>query len=341
MSEPDVSVLIPARNAARTVEVALESVLRSRDVHFEIVLLEHRSDDDTGSRVERMMRRDARIRMIPVPDDVKLGGLLDKGRHYCRAPLIARFDADDLMHPHRLREDLRVLHEDASLAVVSSRSKLFPRGLASPGFAAYVDWQNAQLSHDDHQRELWIEQPLCHPAATFRADVVDEVGGYREGPFPEDYDLFLRLMVQGKRFLKRPQVHHGWREHEKRATWTDPRYARDAFARLKAAALIEKFNVDKRPVIIAGGGKEGGRIGRYLVELGVQPATYVDVSEKRIGRIRHGAKVFAANALGELGEEFPNAFCIGAVGTSGARGIVRAQLKMSGFIEGENAVIIA
>ncbi len=335
------SVLIPARNAAATVEVAVESVLRSRDVNYEIVLLEHRSEDDTRARVEKIMRRESRIRIFPVADDVKLGGLLEKGRHYCRAPLIARFDADDLMHPHRLREDLQAFQDNELVSVVSSRSKLFPRGLASPGFATYVDWQNAQLSHEDHERELWIEQPLCHPAATFRAAVIDEVGGYREGPFPEDYDLFLRLMVNGKRFLKRPDVHHGWREHEKRATWTDPRYARDAFARLKAAALVEKFHVNKRPVIIAGGGKEGGRIGRYLVELGVQPAAYVDVSEKRIGRIRHGAKVFSAAALNELREEYANAFCIGAVGTSGARGVVRTQLARSGFIEGENAVIIA
>jgi len=338
---PDVSVLLPARNAQATLEVALQSVLRTRDVDFEVVLLDHRSDDDTRVIAEGIAVADKRVRVVRVDDDVKLGGLLEKGRHFCQAPLIARFDADDVMHPHRLREDVRALDDDGDLSVISCRSKLVPYGLASPGFEKYVAWQNAQLSVVDHAREMWVEQPVCHPAATFRASALDDVGGYRDGVFPEDYDLFLRLTVAGHHMRKRPVVHHGWREHPQKATWTDPRYARDTFAMLKAQALVATYSVDKRPVIVAGAGKEGGRIGRFLLAEGVQPTAYVDVSDKRIGRIRHGCPVHPVDELKSLKEQWPNAFFIGAVGTAGLRPEVRAQLTAAGFVEGVDAVVVA
>ena len=92
---------------------------------------------------------------------------------------------------------------------------------------------------------------------------------------------------------------------------------------------------------IAGAGKEGGRVGRVLLALGRAPDLYFDVDPKRIGRVRHGARVIAAAGLGAHRAREPRGVVIAAVGTSGTRTIVRSQLAQAGFVEGETAFVVA
>jgi Glycosyl transferase family 2 len=64
------SVLIPARNEERTIGAALQSVLASRGVEFEVVVLDDHSDDATADVVLAIMERDQRVRFLegqPLP----------------------------------------------------------------------------------------------------------------------------------------------------------------------------------------------------------------------------------------------------------------------------------
>lgn len=331
---------MPARDAGATLARAMRSVRASRDVALELVVVDHASTDETRVLAEDAARHDPRVRVIAAPRALGLGGALTLGLADCRAPLVARMDADDVMHPARLAEDVAYLAANPHVDVVACRARLFPARAVGQGMRAYVAWQNAVLTADDHAREVWIEQPVCHPACTFRKRVLEDVGAWRDGPFPEDYDLFLRLARARAVVEKRPAFHHAWRVHANQATRTDPRYARDRHAELKARALRDRFALVERPVFVAGAGKEGGRIGRALIACGVAPARYFDVSPARIGRIRHGAPVDDAAELARAREESPESFVIGAVGTSGARGIVRDALMRAGYVEGASFVVV-
>jgi glycosyltransferase involved in cell wall biosynthesis len=339
LNQPDVSVLLPARDAEATLGVALASVLKSFDVALEVVLVDHGSVDATRAIAEAV--GDDRVRVIAVDGALAFAEALEIGRGCCRAPLIARMDADDLMHPRRLSADRKALLASAELSAIACRVRPFPRRALGSGMRPYLLWQNGCLTAEDIAREIWVEQPLCHPATTFRATALDAVGGYRAGDFPEDYDLFLRLHLGGHLMAKRTAVHHGWRERPDRTTWTDPRMSRDALARRKAEAAIAHFHLASRPVFIAGAGKEGGRIGRALAAAGVTPTRYFDVSARRIGSVRHGVPIEAAAALGAFHAQSPDAFLICAVGTSGSRAIVRAQATASGFVEPETMICVA
>ncbi len=331
-----VSVLLPVRNAAATLPVALRSVLRSRGVELEVVVVEHASDDASPEIAARFAARDTRVRVVTAGRDVDLAGALALGRRACTAAFIARMDADDVMHPDRLAADAAHL-ERSDAAAVACRVKLLPRSTARGALASYVAWQNASITAEDHAREIWIEQPLCNPATTFRASAFDAAGGWRTpADGPEDYDLFLRLVAAGGALEKRPAVHHGWRRHP----LTTTRFSRDALAALKARALVARFGLAARRVVVAGAGKEGGRIARALIAAGARPAAFVDVAVRRIGRLRHGVEVLPASSLASL-HASGGVFLIGAVGTSGARGVVRAQLAGAGFVEGVDCVVVA
>lgn len=339
-NEPDLSVLMPARDAAGTIGRSLASVLASEGVSLECVVVDHGSVDDTRAIVERAARL-GDVRVLSAPRELPFAEALERGRRSCRAPVVARMDADDLMHPRRLARDLALLRDKPDVDVTACRVRPFPLVGLGAGMRMYLAWQNHVLSPAAHARETWIELTVCHPSATFRNDAVTRAGGYRHGDFPEDYELFLRLLARGAVVEKRPEVDLAWRQSRGSATKVDPRYSRDALARAKAMHMVPRFSLVERPVFVCGAGKEGGRIARALSSFGVRPARFFDVSDKRIGRERYGAPVLHSRALADERRALPGAFCIAAVGTSGAREIVREAMRSAGFVEGEDAVVVA
>ena len=190
----------------------------------------------------------------------------------------------------------------------------------------------------EHKKEIWIEQPLCNPATTFRRAAIEAVGGWRARSWPEDYDLFLRLVTAGHALIKRPVIRHAWRQHFGQLTRTvKATVTRDALAACKAHFLVPAFGLRERRVVLVGAGKEGRRMSRALRGEGVVVGAFVDVDPKKLGREVHGCVVQPAPTFARQ----PGDFLLGCVGTSGARGAVRAWFDDVGCVEGRDGVVVA
>ena len=127
--------------------------------------------------------------------------------------ILARMDVDDLMQSGQIRRAHGDVTVSLMAAVVSLKWSISSR--SSGRYVTYMAWQNKIQNPKDHEREIWIEQIICQPAATMRQTALNRIGGYRDGPFPEDYDLFVRLHVVGYHFYKRGCAGHYWRRHSK------------------------------------------------------------------------------------------------------------------------------
>ena len=67
---PVVSVIVPARNEAHNIERCVRSLLNSRWPSLEVLVVDDRSEDATGTLVRALAEKDARVRVIdgaPVP----------------------------------------------------------------------------------------------------------------------------------------------------------------------------------------------------------------------------------------------------------------------------------
>src|SRR3954451_23638014 len=103
--KPLVSVLIPARNEERSIRAAIESVLSSRDVDLELIVLDDHSEDGTV-RIVREMARDPRLRLEQAPE-LPPGWCGKQFACYTLAGLASRellvfLDADVRLEPHGL-----------------------------------------------------------------------------------------------------------------------------------------------------------------------------------------------------------------------------------------------
>ncbi|MFW6050904.1 MAG: glycosyltransferase [Myxococcota bacterium] len=333
--EPLVSVLLPYRDAVGTLGVALESVLAEREVPLELVAVDDGSTDGGAALVEAWARKDARV--VPVRGAGRgIAEALALAARAARAPLLARMDADDRTLPGRFAAQVAHLRRNPSLGVVGTRVEPFPAGAAGDGLRRYIAWQNDLVDPDDHDRDLFVESPLCHPSVLMRRDAYASVGGYRDGPFPEDYDLWLRLHAGGWRMAKVPRVLLQWRHANGRLTFRDPRYAPSRFRELKAEHLAQRVQAWEAPVTVWGAGPTGKRLARALEHRGILLRRFVDIDPRKIGGRARCRPVVSPDALRPERDRV-----VVAVGARGARALIRRDLMGRGFAELQHFICAA
>ena len=327
LMKPAVSVLLPVYNAAGTLPDAVRSLLGQTLLNLEVVAVDDGSTDGSSDILASLAGEDPRVRVIRTENRGVLQAL-NTGLAHCRADLIARMDADDLCHPRRLDLQSDWMQGHPETSVLSCRVEMFPRDGLLGGMLRYEEWLNGFTDHEDIVRNFFVESPFAHPTVMLRRAEVVEMGGYQEHGWPEDYDLWLRYLVRGCRFAKLPQTLLAWRHTPQRLTFSDSRYSLENFLRAKAHYLATLLAGQNRPVWLWGAGQMGRRLLKHLLREEVPIEAIVDIDPRKIGTVRRGIPVVPRPAL--IGKDV---FVIGAVGSVGARGLIRDCLTGIGRTE--------
>ncbi|RQX71333.1 glycosyltransferase, group 2 family protein, partial [Toxoplasma gondii CAST] len=157
---PTVSWLIPVRNGAKTVVDAVRSACMQAHCppgFFDLVVVDDASTDETVSLLwslsrlgnsklhaeksaSREQREAARIlateisfpesvvvplRIVCLPTQHGVSGALREGLKFCRGEFVARLDADDIAHPHRLFTQVSFMWRHPEVAVCGSAFATF------------------------------------------------------------------------------------------------------------------------------------------------------------------------------------------------------------------------
>ena len=323
---------MPCYNVSRTLDEALESMLSQTLSDIEVVAVDDGSTDDTPHKLAGWQARDRRVRIIPKPH----GGIikaLNAGLGECQSAIVARMDADDRSHPERLAEQMAYLDENPEAAVVGCLVSGFQHARVSEGFSISNEWLNSLVMDEDIRREIFIESPLAHPSVAFRKEAVMAVGGYQEYGWPEDYDLWLRLYLDGAIFGKVPRLLFEWREYPERLTRTDSRYSLENFLRAKAHYLARGPLKGRDGVILWGAGMVGRRLSKHLLRQGCPLAAFIDIDPRKIGSTRRGLPILPPEELMSCWERYDNPALLACVGARGARELIREKLESFGLRE--------
>ncbi|MBW2240611.1 MAG: glycosyltransferase family 2 protein [Deltaproteobacteria bacterium] len=333
--EPLVSVLLPFRDAAKTVEAAVRSVLRQSEARLECIAIDDGSRDDGPGRVAALAASDSRIRLLRA-DRLGLVPALTRGVSACRGPFIARMDADDWMRRRRLARQLEALEANPGLGAVGCHVRIFPRETLSDGMRKYEAWLNSLETETDIHRNAFIECPIAHPTWLVRRGLLGETG-YRDNEWPEDYDLLLRWREAGHRLGVVPERLHGWRDGPDRLSRRSPRYRPDRFVACKASFLARGFLAGRNDYILWGFGDTGRALSRELRGHGKHPSAIIELHPGRLGQRIHDAPVVAPEALPSL----PRLPLLVSVAGAGPRAEIRAALAEMGFEEAQDFLCTA
>ncbi len=186
--QPLVSVIIPTYNRAHLLDRTLASVLDQSYRHFELLVVDDGSQDDTAGLVTG--HADPRIRYLRQTQNLGAGAARNRGIREARGEFIAFLDSDDNWFPDKLAQQLAVFAR-------------LPRrvGLVYGGVEAVLECGGRRIDVPTHRGNLlkaMLVRNVIHGGgsnAMIRRSVVATVGGFDEQLLAlEDYDFFMRIV---------------------------------------------------------------------------------------------------------------------------------------------------
>ena len=299
---PKVSILLPYRNSEKTIHQCLKSI-KNQDFHdWEALLVNDCSCDLSFEIVNSLSQKDPRIRSLQAERPCFVTAL-NYGISKARSKIIVRMDSDDLMHRNRLSIHFEYLKRNPEIGLVSSKVKHISNAKSnfnSQGYAEYVKWTNQILSHQQILLNQFRESPFAHPSVTYRKILIEKYGGYRNGNFPEDYELWLRWLSKGVKMEKVNQILVDWFDSKERMSRTSPRYSKDAFQKIKSIYLrtwIKQTFGDSKKITAWGCGKVAKKQATYLFENGINITSFYEVDFKKIGHDFLNAPILPIDAI--------------------------------------------
>ena len=126
ISQPAVSVCMPAFHAGETIGAAVASVL-SQDVALELLIVLDGTDEKTQALLESL-KDDRRVRVLR--NEERLGAARSRNRAVAqaKAPFIAFLDADDEWAQGKLRKQMNILSRSGRVLCCTARELLRPDG---------------------------------------------------------------------------------------------------------------------------------------------------------------------------------------------------------------------
>ena len=222
-----VTVMMAAHNAERWIAEAIESVLSQRFHHFELIIADDNSTDETLSIVRRYLQY-PQIRVIQNSRQLGIARTRNRILNLARGKYIAVCDADDIMMPALLERFTDLLETFPRIGwVYSDRLK--------------IDGDNRMLGIDrampiNGKREM-KHNIVAHAGALIRRSEILEVGGYDEAqPATEDYDLALKMAERTEVTALPGEIHYLWRRHTENTSQINP-WAKPETKQLVANAL--------------------------------------------------------------------------------------------------------
>ena len=182
-TNPLVSVIIPTKNASKTLETCLRSIVGQTYPNFEIIIADGESQDGTGSIAERYG-----VRILKMPGFLERTAKKNLAAKQSKGDFLYFVDADFELTHTVIEKCLQTCQGGADGIIVPERVAW------RPGF-----WSECRrfeiLSYNG---DYWVESPRF-----FRREVFFRAGGFDEAlVFGEENDLCLKVRNSGGRIAR-------------------------------------------------------------------------------------------------------------------------------------------
>ncbi len=283
MSVPSISVILPFYNAEKTLKSALQSISEQTFRDFECLLINNNSTDLSVEIAQKFCNEDSRFSIL---HEAKQGVVHahNKGLSAAKGKYLIRMDADDWSFPNRLQMQFDFMEKHPEVDVIAGLAEYVAHRPDTDGFARYVRWSNQIVSERDICLKQFVESPIINPTVMWRKNISLIHGSYQEGPFPEDYELWLRWLEKGVKFHKINEPVIRWHDSDSRLTRTHSKYSDEAFFKIKTLYLakwLQTHNQFHPKVMVWGASSISRKRAKLLKIHGIEIAGYIDISRKR------------------------------------------------------------
>lgn len=228
-----VTVLMPVYNGEDYLRAAIESILTQSHKEFELLIINDGSIDSTESII--LSFDDPRIRYIRNQKNLGLIETLNRGLSESKGVYIARMDADDIAHPHRLEKQLQFMRENPDVIVCGTNYQKF--GVTNE--IVILPETNEHIKF-----QMIIGNPVCHPSVIIRLNSLKQNNLTFDSNFlhAEDYHLWSKLIRLGK-FHNLQEILLNYRQHEQQVSSLHQLEQNEVSKQIQIAYLESIFKV--------------------------------------------------------------------------------------------------
>lgn len=188
MNNPKVSVILPAFNAEKYLKSSILSILKQSYKNLELIIINDGSKDRTEEII--LQFDDARIKYLKNETNLGLIKSLNKAIDLSEGKYVARMDADDVAHYHRIEKQVGFLEKLKSPAAVGSNVIIIGSNDQVIKVPRKMNSKEAENS--------WVKfrkNPIHHPTVMLSREIISAYNPFyhSEDLHVEDYAAWLRI----------------------------------------------------------------------------------------------------------------------------------------------------
>jgi glycosyltransferase involved in cell wall biosynthesis len=191
---PLVSIIIPCYNYAHFLPEAVESVLRQKHTHFECIIVNDGSSDNTEEIAQKYCRLDGRVKYVQ-QENQGLSAARNTGISTAMGKYILPLDADDRISQDYACKAVAVLEENPNMGIVYCDARFFGS-------------TNIKFELKPYAFPEILVGNMIFASAFFRKEDWVACGGYNTNMKLgwEDYNFWLSIIELGREVYKIPEV---------------------------------------------------------------------------------------------------------------------------------------
>lgn len=204
-----VSVIMPVYNGASFVEEAIESILAQTYRHFELIIINDNSTDNTPNILQAFKQKyPETIKVVNLRSRHGAFGAANAGIKYAKGAYLAIMDSDDKSHPKRLEKQVAYLKKHPEVIVLGSHTDLIDKN------GNTIGKKNFAQEHEAIYYDFFVVHPMVHPSCIIRRSMLPRYDKLYHNQYGinDDYFTFFTLLNYGK-FANIPETLFYYRIH--------------------------------------------------------------------------------------------------------------------------------
>lgn len=200
MTKPLVSIITPSYNRADIIPETAESVFKQTYPHWEWIVVDDGSTDNTLQILESFAARDKRVKIFQRNRDPKGGNVCRNiGIEQSKGDYLIFLDSDDLLATFCLEQRVTAIEENQDADLIIFPMLFFK---SKPGDYNFL-W-NVETGEDDVLRFLHAD-PICQTTGPiWKKSSLVNIGMWREDLLQwQDLELDLRAWLKGLKYVKK------------------------------------------------------------------------------------------------------------------------------------------
>lgn len=201
---PVVSVIVPAYNYAHFIGQTLESLAAQTYPHWECLVVDDGSTDNTGEVVRRYAEADGRIKYIHQKNQ-GLGASRNTGIEHATGDYFQFLDADDMLEPQKFEFQVNYMESRPEVDIVYGNVRFFstenPHERLISMWQDNTPWMPEVSGNEEVLLALVRANIMVVNAPLLRRSAIESIGLFDNRlKGVEDWDYWIRCAIGGKRF---------------------------------------------------------------------------------------------------------------------------------------------